>query len=88
MKIQAIQNNTFRASESSGKGKKFYKGMTGVVLAAGVCSLASDRLFKSPKNLPKLSKFGFWTTWAGLGLFALGIGKSIYDKAMKANAED
>ena len=89
MKIQPIQNCAFGKSETSNsKGKKIYRGATGLVLATGVCCLASDRLFKSPKNLKKVGKFGFWASWAGIAMIALGIGKAVYDKAMESYNED
>ena len=89
MKVQSIQNCTFgKTQNSENKGKKIYRYATGAVLTAGICSLASDRLFKSPKKLPTaLSKFGFWASWAGLGMIAANIGKALYDKAMASKPE-
>ena len=90
MKIQSIQNNTFgKVQQSESRSKRLYRYATGAVLTAGICSLASDRLFKSPKKLPtSLSKFGFWASWAGLGMIAASIGKTIYDKAMESKPEN
>lgn len=88
MKVYSIQNCTFGKSQHpDSKGKKLYRSATGAVLATGVCCLASDRLFKSPKKLPAISKFGFWASWAGIAMIAANIGKAIYDKAMASKSE-
>ena len=92
MNIQPIQNYsncTFGNAENrNSKVRRFYRNATGAVLATGICCLASDRLFKNPKQLPSISRFGFWASWAGLAMIAISIGKSIYDKAMASKPED
>ena len=89
MEIKSIQSNTFgKAAQTDSKVKKAYRYATGGVLATGICCLASDRLFKNPKKLPAISKFGFWTSWAGLAMIAASIGKAIYDKAMASKPEE
>lgn len=87
MKVQAIQNMNcaFKQAEETGKKKKnLYRGATCALFTAGAFALGSDRLLKSPKNLNKFGKFGFWATWGAIALFAIGIGKSIYDLAIKS----
>ena len=89
MEIKSIQSNTFgKAAQTDSKVKKAYRYATGGVLATGICCLASDRLFKRPKKLPAISKFGFWASWAGLAMIAASIGKAIYDKAMASKPEE
>ena len=89
MKIQKIENCSFKQDKQKNTFNRLYRGFTGMALTVGVCSLASDRLFKSPKKLPnKLSKFGFFATWTGIGLLVLAAAKKIYDKTMESKPEN
>lgn len=80
MQVQSIQNLNFtKAENKNSKGRKIYLESAGVVLAAGVCCLASDRLFKNPSKMKNLNKFGFWASWAGIGMLVGAVAKNIYD---------
>lgn|GEM_PF-6719505 len=81
MQIQSIQNLNFTGAETKNtKGRKVYLESAGVVLAAGVCCLASDRLFKNPSKMQKLNRFGFWASWAGIAMLVGALVKNISDR--------
>ena len=89
MRIQPIQNTAFsKTQKTENPGRKIYNYATGIIFGTGVCCLASDRLFKSPKHLSSVAKFGFWATWASIAMVALGACRTIYNKAMADKPED